>query len=144
MAVGNFVVIRYPEEKDSEDGDEKEEAGRPNRQEGDENRRSERRRKFEKYMHEHRPYLNPELRITDLIPAFRTNRTHLSRFINREFGMNFSRYINMLRLQEMEVLRNDRSCAHLSEEERACMAGFGSFRGYIRVKRMIGQEEKKK
>lgn len=143
MAVGNFVVIRYPEGENSGDEDGKEKEERPNRQEEDESRRSERRRKFEKYMHEHRPYLNPELRITDLIPALRTNRTHLSRFINREFGMNFSRYINMLRLQEMEALRNDRSCAHLSEEERACMAGFGSFRGYIRVKRMIDQEEKK-
>lgn len=144
MAVGNFVVIRYPEEEDfEEDKDEKEKEDRPNRQEEDESRCSERRRKFEKYMREHRPYLNPELRITDLIPACCTNRTHLSQFINREFGMNFSRYINMLRLQEMEALRRDRSCGLLSDVERACMAGFGSFRAYIRVKRLMEQEEKK-
>ena len=32
--------------------------------------------------------------------------------------MNFSRYINLLRFQEMERLRNDLTCAHLAREER--------------------------
>ncbi|MCS3102171.1 hypothetical protein NXW38_25100 [Bacteroides ovatus] len=72
-----------------------------------ESERAYKRKKFEKYIYEHRPYLNPDLRITDLMQAFHTNRTYISRFINREYGMNFSRYINMLRLREMEALRND-------------------------------------
>ena len=56
--------------------------------------------------------------------------------------MNFSRYINLLRFQEMERLRNDLTCAHLAEEERACMAGFGNFRGYMKMKKQIKEEER--
>ena len=99
-------------------------------------------KKFEKYIYEHRPYLNPDLRITDLMQAFHTNRTYISRFINREYGMNFSRYINMLRLREMEALRNDPACSRLPEEERACLAGFSNFRSYQRVKRMAEKENR--
>ena len=82
-----------------------------------------------------------DLRITDLMQAFHTNRTYISRFINREYGMNFSRYINMLRLREMEALRNDPACSRLPEEERACLAGFSNFRSYQRVKRMAEKEK---
>ena len=135
MAVGNFVVIRYPDEDD-------EYPVSSETTEMTETKRAARRKKFEKYMNEHRPYLNPELQISDLALAFHTNRTYLSRFINREYGMNFSRYINLLRFQEMERLRNDLSCAHLAEEERACMACFGNFRGYARVKKQMKQEER--
>lgn len=134
MAVGNFVVIRY--------ADEEEDAPLPYPPDGTEEERAARRRKFEKYMNDRRPYLNPELQITDLAGVFHTNRTYLSRFINREYGMNFSRYINLLRFEEMERLRDDLSCAHLTEEERACMAGFGNFRGYARVKRQMQREER--
>ena len=134
MAVGNFVIIRYP--------DEEEDAPLPYPPEGSEEERAARRRKFERYMNERRPYLNPELQVTDLAAVFNTNRTYISRFINREYGINFSRYINMLRLEEMERLRGDLSCAHLTEEERACMAGFGNFRGYARVKKQMEREER--
>lgn len=135
MAVGNFVVIRYPEEE--EDYPVPSETTTITEEE-----RAARRRKFEKYINEHRPYLNPELQISDLALAFGTNRTYLSRFINREYGMNFSRYINLLRFQEMERLRDDLTCAHLAEEERACMAGFGNFRGYTKMKKQMKEEER--
>lgn len=135
MAVGNFVVIRYPEE-------EEDYPVLPETTTITEEERAARRRKFEKYMNEHRPYLNPELQISDLALAFGTNRTYLSRFINREYSMNFSRYINLLRFQEMERLRNDLTCAHLAEEERACMAGFGNFRGYTKMKKQMKEEER--
>ncbi len=135
MAVGNFVVIRYPEE-------EEDYPVLPETTTITEEERAARRRKFEKYMNEHRPYLNPELQISDLALAFSTNRTYLSRFINREYSMNFSRYINLLRFQEMERLRNDLTCAHLAEEERACMAGFGNFRGYTKMKKQMKEEER--
>ncbi len=128
MAVGNFVVIRYPEEDYPVPPEIPE--------------TETKRGKFERYMNEHRPYLNPELQISDLALVFRTNRTYLSRFINREYGMNFSRYINSLRFQEMERLRGDLSCAHLTEEERTWMAGFGNFRGYARMKKLMEQEGK--
>lgn len=60
--------------------------------------------RFEKYMQEDKPYLNPELKITDLTRELQTNRTYLSTFINRTYGMNFKAYINDCRLREMEAL----------------------------------------
>lgn len=138
MAVGNFVVIHYPEEEEAETS-LKENAEMEKETESE---RADKRKKFEKYIYEHRPYLNPDLRITDLMKAFHTNRTYISRFINREYGMNFSRYINMLRLREMEALRNDPGCSRLLEEERACLAGFSNFRSYQRVKRMAEKENR--
>lgn len=135
MAVGNFVVINYPQSESPPAWQEKS----ANRVETD-TERAMRRKKFEKYINEHRPYLNPELRITDLLPVLYTNRTYLSQFINREYGMNFSRYINRLRLREMETLRNAPACSCLTEEELAYMAGFGNFRSYLRVKSMEEKE----
>ena len=139
MAVGNFVVIYYPGE---EIETESKEDAEMEMEKETESERAYKRKKFEKYIYEHRPYLNPDLRITDLMQAFHTNRTYISRFINREYGMNFSRYINMLRLREMEALRNDPACSRLPEEERACLAGFSNFRSYQRVKRMAEKENR--
>lgn len=141
MAVGNFVVIYYPGEEIETESKENAEMEMEMEKET-ESERAYKRKKFEKYIYEHRPYLNPDLRITDLMQAFHTNRTYISRFINREYGMNFSRYINMLRLREMEALRNDPACSRLPEEERACLAGFSNFRSYQRVKRMAEKENR--
>lgn len=130
MAVGNFVVINYPEDDITEIQEEK----KPDKETEIEPEID--RKVFEKHIHEHRPYLNPDLRITDLMQFFHTNRTYLSRFINREYNMNFSRYINTLRLRELEKLRNDSSRSHLPDEELVFLAGFSNYRSYLRVHKM--------
>lgn len=135
MAVGNFIVILYSEETE-EETDSEEELSEENTTEAE-----HKRRRFERYVRKMRPYLNPELKITDLALAVQTNRCTLSRFINRQYGMNFSQYINWLRLQELETLRNDPACARLSDEELACMSGFSNFRSYVRVKKMFEREK---
>lgn len=138
MAVGNFIVILYPQETE-EGADAGEEPPEENTEAAE-----QKRRRFERYMRKARPYLNPELKITDLALAMQTNRCMLSRFINRQYGMNFSQYINRLRLRELETLRNDPACARLDEEELACLSGFSNFRSYVRVKKMFGREEKER
>ena len=42
----------------------------------------------------------------------------------------------------MKRLRNDPECERLSDEELACMSGFGNFRSYIRVQKMFGKKKK--
>ncbi len=64
-----------------------------------------------------------------------TNRTYLSNFINREYGMNFSRWINRLRLQELERIRFDPTCRKLSGMELVVQAGVSNYRAYARVKK---------
>lgn len=72
--------------------------------------------------------------MTDLQEIFHTNRTCLSNFVNRTYGINFSCYINRLRMQEFESLRR-RSGGTIPEEELASQAGFENYQRYLRVRR---------
>lgn len=89
---------------------------------------------FEAYMQEAKPYLNPLLKITDLVLPLGTNRSYLSAFINREYGMNFSRFINFCRLQELERLRHLPEHKERTGVELVLMVGFCDFRSYKRIK----------
>ncbi|MDR1335719.1 MAG: AraC family transcriptional regulator [Tannerella sp.] len=90
---------------------------------------------FASYLHDRKPFLNPQLRITDMASDLCTNRNYVSSFINREYGMNFSRFINRHRLKELERLRlsPDRRNAAVNTD-LILSAGFSSYRNYLRVK----------
>ena len=90
------------------------------------------RKRFNKYMQDKKPYLNPKLKITDLCRELGANRSYLSAFINREYGMNFSRFINHYRLVELDRL--SASGKGNSNIELVLLAGFGSYRNYLVVK----------
>lgn len=91
-------------------------------------------KRLENYMRKNKPYLNSKLKITDMILDLNTNRTSLSVLINRTYGMNFCRYINRFRLEELEILRSDLQNKNLTELELVEKAGFSDYRGYRRVK----------
>ena len=87
---------------------------------------------FEKFMREKKPYLNPGLRITDLMRDLCTNRSYLSGFINKTYSMSFSRYINTCRLRELKHMKNNPKLSVYDEETLIMKAGFRSMRGYLR------------
>lgn len=87
---------------------------------------------FECYIRTKRPYLNPELKIIDLVNDLNINRTYISTFINAEYGLSFSGYINQQRLKEYERLRSRPALQQKNNTEIAEMAGFGSYRNYMR------------
>lgn len=91
--------------------------------------------KFEQYILTKKTYLNPRLRITDMATDLHTNRTYLSNFINARYGMNFSRYVNRLRLEELDRMRLDPQHHHLTGMELVLHAGFTNYRAYLRVKK---------
>lgn len=91
-------------------------------------------KKFERYMREKKPYLNPQLRINDLAADMHTNRTYLSTFINQEYGMNFNRFINIYRLNELDELLKSAAAKERTNMELLMMVGFNSYNSYIRVK----------
>ena len=93
------------------------------------------RKQFERYLRDKKPHLDPKLRITDLAAGLNTNRSYLSAFINREYGMNFSRLINRYRLAELDRLRLSPRYSTKSNMELVLMAGFGNYRNYLRVKK---------
>ncbi len=92
------------------------------------------RKYFERYLRDYKPYLDPKLRITDMVLQLKTNRTYLSGFINKEYGMNFSRLINRLRLQELDRLRLSARYSGRNNMELVLKAGFRNYRNYLRVK----------
>ena len=100
-------------------------------------------KQFELYFKEYKPYLNPYFRITDLIEPFEVNRTYISRFVNKEYGMNFSRYVNLCRLQKLEILISLPSGKGKSIQDLLKLAGFGSYRSYMRAK-LVEEEMVKK
>lgn len=94
---------------------------------------------MEKYMQTDKPYLNPNLKITDLSSALGTNRSRLSQLINQHYNMNFCCWVNNYRLQEYNNLDNENV---LSKRELAEDVGFSDYRTYIRFKQKILEIEK--
>lgn len=90
---------------------------------------------FERYLREKKPYLNPNLRITDLAQELTTNRSYLSTFINKEYNMNFCRFINRCRLHELERMRLLPSNSDKTNIELVLMVGFSNYRSYLRAKK---------
>lgn len=89
---------------------------------------------FENYIEKEKPYLKPDYKIGDMVEALDVNRTELSKFINSTYGMNFNRYINRLRLKEVERLSALPKNENKPLVEMVEDAGFGSFRSYVRAK----------
>ena len=63
-----------------------------------------------------------------------TNRSYLSSFINSEYWMNFSGYINRQRLDELDRIRVAPENRKAAGIDLVLCAGFSSYRSYIRVK----------
>lgn len=88
---------------------------------------------FEAYFREEKPWLNPDCKITDLVEVFDVNRTAISAFINRTYGMNFNRYLNSWRMKELDRLRALPSNQGKSVRSLVRDAGFDSYRTYQRA-----------
>ncbi|WP_342984733.1 AraC family transcriptional regulator [Bacteroides uniformis] len=93
------------------------------------------RKHFERYLRDKSPYLNPQLRITGLAAGLNTNRSYISEFISKEYQMNFCSLINRCRLNELDHLRLLPSNATKSNMDLVLMAGFSSYRSYLRAKK---------
>lgn len=92
------------------------------------------RKRFERYLREKKPYLNPNLRITDIAADFNTNRSYISSFINKEYNMNFCCLINRCRLYELDRVRLSSSYAVKTNIDLVLMVGFSNYRSYLRAK----------
>lgn len=79
---------------------------------------------FVTYMATKKPYLNPDLSITDVAFALRSNRTYISVLINENFEMNFRDYINEQRVEysKQVMLKNPDEILEVIAEK----CGFGS------------------
>ena len=90
---------------------------------------------FETYIKKHKPYLDPDFKITDLVEELGINRTYISRFINATYKVNFNRYINQCRLLELERLAKLPSNSKIKPYRLAPKAGFRDGKHYLRAQK---------
>ena len=90
-------------------------------------------RRFERFFREHKPFLRPGYKMTDLVEDLDVNRTVLSAFINQTYGMNFNRYLNRFRLRELDRLRSHPANQGKSVSSLIGQVGFKDFRTYSRA-----------
>lgn len=94
-------------------------------------------KELESFIKKQKPFLDYNLKITDLALSLGTNRTYLSRFINDNYQLSFSMYINKCRLEELEKIKKSASYADLSEEELIYLVGFKSFNSYKKTREVL-------
>ena len=82
--------------------------------------------KLEKYMLEHKPYLNPELNLSTLAEILKFQPKTLSQTINQIIGSNFSEYINSYRIEEAKLLFQNNKDKNLTIMEVMYDVGFNS------------------
>ena len=94
-------------------------------------------RLVESYFRGKKPHLDPHFKITDMVEDMDVNRTIISRFINQHYGLNFNRFVNRWRLDELETLsaltvNKDKKTAQLVTK-----AGFSNVKHYRRALRAV-------
>ena len=90
---------------------------------------------FESYFRKYKPFLNPHLTIADLLEPLQCNRTYLSNFVNRTYGMNFNNYLNSCRLNEIDRLLVAPGNRNKTPASLYTQAGFTSYRNYLSAKK---------
>jgi AraC-like DNA-binding protein len=89
--------------------------------------------KLKQHMETERPYLAPELTLSELASQLRTNTSLLSRVINTCFGQNFNDFINGYRIAEAERKLQDPRFQHYTLLAVALESGFNSKSTFNRV-----------
>ncbi len=91
------------------------------------------------YFEKEKPFLNPDLKIDDLILELTTNRTLLSNAINLYSGKNFNKFVNDYRIEYAKGLIAQ-SKEEIIKDEVATKSGFGSIRTFERnFKECVGE-----
>jgi AraC-like DNA-binding protein len=78
-------------------------------------------------------YRNPDLTIWNVSDEMNSNRTYVSNFINRCYGINFSRFVNQYRINEAKSILKETKSIKFSLETIGEKCGFGSLNNFIRV-----------
>ena len=89
------------------------------------------REELEAWIEKEKPYLNPDFQLNDLREVLPMNRTYLSQFINAEYGCNFYKWVNALRVKEAKRLIDEQPERKLKDISQQC--GFASSTAFTRT-----------
>ena len=82
-------------------------------------------------MEKEKPFLNPELKISDVASALGTNRTYLSDCINSQRDCSFTQFVNAYRVEYAKELLRNRPDIKISEVYT--LSGFSSENTFFRI-----------
>ncbi|WP_338870817.1 AraC family transcriptional regulator [Spirosoma sp. SC4-14] len=92
------------------------------------------------YMADEKPYLDPELTLSDLAKRLHISRSVLSQLINEGIGDNFYNFVNRYRVEQVKAYMNNPAMKHLNLLGLALEAGFKSKSTFNLIfKRFTGQ-----
>jgi AraC-like DNA-binding protein len=89
--------------------------------------------KLSLYLEEEKPYLNPELKLRNLVDDLNFTRHQLSNVINTKFGKNFYELINDYRLKETIAKFDSNEFSNHTIESIAYSCGFNSKATFHRI-----------
>ena len=89
--------------------------------------------KLEKFMDEHKPYLDPELTIEKLGELTRIKKLLLSQTLNKAFNKNFFTFIKEYRIRHVEAELKNKSNKDRTILDIAYMSGFNSKSAFHRA-----------
>lgn len=92
-----------------------------------------------------KPYLQGDLRLSDLQRKFPISRTYLSQLFNKELGVSFSDYVNQLRIEESkQLLKAEPQAEIIDIAERSGFNSVCSFRrAFTKFTKLSPSEYKK-
>jgi AraC-like DNA-binding protein len=82
--------------------------------------------KMEEYFVSQKPYLNPKLKLEDIVLELGVPKKEITQLLKQEYGFNFNTYVNSFRVEELKQLFSDSAYANFKIESVAEKAGFGS------------------
>ncbi|GHU79459.1 hypothetical protein FACS1894145_3660 [Bacteroidia bacterium] len=132
-----YVVYPEPEEEVETKEEEVEKEEESGEQEDDRRFHSGKltRQRVNAYFRKEKPYQQTDFKITDLAEAMDVNRSVMSGFINKAYGMNFNRFLNQWRMRELERLQALPSNKEKNISKLIGKAGFTEERQYQRTKK---------
>jgi len=89
--------------------------------------------KLEKFMDEHKPYLDPDLNIEKLSELTRIKKLLLSHTLNKAFNKNFFTFIKEYRVRHVEAELKNQGNKERTILDIAYMSGFNSKSGFHRA-----------
>ncbi len=86
----------------------------------------ENKKQLEALLNTEKPFLNPQVSLTDLSENLSVSTKHLSQVINQSFNKNFFDFINTYRIQEAQQILKESKDVKLTVLEAMYQAGFNS------------------
>lgn len=90
--------------------------------------------RLNKYISDHKPYLNPDITINEFARELYTNKSYLSRVVNQSYNTNFNQFLNIHRIEETKRVYYENP--NISMEDLCLKSGFGSMAAFSIASRL--------